>query len=695
MLVVVVSQVISQRKWLWYKDRARPLSNLQKFDSGSRGSLGAMFLIPTVLRDDPITLMAATVLFASFLIGPFVQQASRTVECTFPVPEQHASLPYTHHVSGGWECVTGFESDCMASPSADLISTIMSGVTAPTSLENRVRATCITGNCTFPSGDPIRVQSADITNDEISTHSTAGMCNSCTDIASLVSRQVNNSQTKNESTHYELPNGLNFTMYRSTPDRSNIHLKTGNLTWLGDMLTPKLKSMSRWAYANVTFFSVDQYHTFFDGATGDWGSHIDPTGSVNMTAAVCILYPCLRTYTASVTNDELNEREIESHPMKIDLATSTVSETPSSWSGVNSRYLPTTYRNFYTAVKSPCRVDGQVYDISTNMSMYDKGTKLALYDFTDHGNPDSPPYASQDVVAPEQCIYRQDPRSVLSISWMLGEDVFLGLCRLGHNSGGFDNTACARARGRIYVSTGDSSGGLEKLGFQTTLRTLYNKGNHSFTNVSLWFDNFANIMTNKLRTQYGSAKFSQAELSQEAQGLVWQTTSCVAMHWQWLLYPSALTLVTACLLIWTILANWRHRNNRPVWKESILPLIFYGHSIRSEHSETFPTPSNEDDIAGETRGQPRAEKALLEASEMNKIGEKTMVTFNWLDGRVASSGITVHEERNRVTQRKTPTVTLQDDNSSFQLDELSFSRGSQDLTAQTSLLEAEHGGRAR
>jgi membrane protein YdbS with pleckstrin-like domain len=50
MLVVIVSQVVSQKKWDWYKEEhARPLSDLQQFDSGSRSSLGALFLIPTIL----------------------------------------------------------------------------------------------------------------------------------------------------------------------------------------------------------------------------------------------------------------------------------------------------------------------------------------------------------------------------------------------------------------------------------------------------------------------------------------------------------------------------------------------------------------------------------------------------------------------------------------------------------------------
>jgi hypothetical protein len=81
MLVVIVSQIICQQKWEWFGGvSARPLSDLQRFDSGSRGSFGALLLIPTVLLKDITALVAAIVLVASFLVGPFVQQASRTME---------------------------------------------------------------------------------------------------------------------------------------------------------------------------------------------------------------------------------------------------------------------------------------------------------------------------------------------------------------------------------------------------------------------------------------------------------------------------------------------------------------------------------------------------------------------------------------------------------------------------------------
>lgn len=67
MLVVVVSQIICQQKWDRYgKRHAQPLSNFQQFDSGSRGSLGALLLLPTVVLKDTVAFVAAMVLVVSF-----------------------------------------------------------------------------------------------------------------------------------------------------------------------------------------------------------------------------------------------------------------------------------------------------------------------------------------------------------------------------------------------------------------------------------------------------------------------------------------------------------------------------------------------------------------------------------------------------------------------------------------------------
>lgn len=204
MLVVIVSQVICQQKWEWL-GRSRPLSDVQRFESGSRGSFGALLLIPTVRSVDVTTLTAAIILVASFLVGPFVQQASRTTVCKFPGQELNASIPFAHYVPrrGGYLPLVNIR---MANSAPDTVLAILSAVTAPEGVENRVSASCSTGDCTFPNGDPM--EDKDPTIDDTTTHSTVGMCKICVNATSLVMRGDSYSRSGLQTTKWTLPNGM-------------------------------------------------------------------------------------------------------------------------------------------------------------------------------------------------------------------------------------------------------------------------------------------------------------------------------------------------------------------------------------------------------------------------------------------------------------------------------------------------------
>jgi hypothetical protein len=423
MLVVVVSQVISQRKWLWYYC-ARPLSDFQKFDSDSRGSLGAMMLLLTVFGKDLVTLVAASILFASLLVGPTVQQASRTRQCPFSVPG-NATLPCTHHARGAYICNTGTYT--MSVPSIDCIVAILFGVTVPTGVENQIRPTGTTGNCTFPGGDPMNFRE-DPKDKESTTHSTTAMCSKCINIESLVLRQRSEPDTTNETTRYILPTSFNFSLYPAEL-RKHIHIMTERkLNWMGDLFMPEFKSISRWAYTNIIFIKVNQYRNLNKVSTPEYDR-----SPGNVTTVVCSLYPCVRTYMASITDNNLVEKEISTQVMKVDLSESKLKHlSPSkgveAWVSANSWNIEKSTAGDFTAVRSPCGVAGEVLDILTNMSYHPGGTKLALYDFTDQESPLSNQYTPQNITAPEQCIYRHDPFLARAVSETLQESVFNGRC---------------------------------------------------------------------------------------------------------------------------------------------------------------------------------------------------------------------------------------------------------------------------
>ncbi|UPX13759.1 uncharacterized protein EKO05_0004258 [Ascochyta rabiei] len=602
MLVVVVSQIISQRKWEWFGTiRERPVSDLQKFDSGSRGIVGAIQLLPTVLWRDLITSMAAIILFTSFLVGPSVQLASRTSECTFAASGLNASISFAHYIPRRSGYVSDVERDDLGVPAPDLITVILSAVTAPGSVENRIRGSCSTGNCTFPNGDPAHSEPGIPYDKDSVTHSTVAMCNKCTDISSLVVRE-------NSTCGYpvlSLPN--NMSVSRGCGGREVVRIQpNSDLSWMGELLTSELRTFSRWAYVNASFVGLNSY------------------ANETVAAVMCSLYPCVQTYTTSISNNEVSETKVGSKVMQLDMLWNDQVKEDGSQNTLENLFIS------YTAVQSPCRAQGQVYDLNNETSAWINGTDLALHDFTDYGHTGAAQPVSMNITAPKECIYRQHPQFVVAISRLLNHEIFNGSCRL---------TKTFNCRDAEQSDSDEKF--LPGLGAETVLRALYGESYTSLSNlttglsnVTEWFDLFAEAMTRRFRSDYGSAdegdrKGEDLPLD-EIHGLAWQMTTCVSMRGVWLIFPISLTVITAALAIWTMAKNWRHRKSRPVWKDSTLPLIFYGRDIVDGALDKHSFDSCERASQDQSPNQTKDKINPLETRNMEKIGDSTAVTIPWL-----------------------------------------------------------------
>lgn len=621
LLVIVISQIICQQKWDWYSKPHR-LSDLQKFDSGSRGSLGALLLIPTVILKDAVTLIAAAVLVASFLVGPFVQQASRTMPCTFPATIQNASLPYARYVprQGGY-ARDFFSGPSSGMPLPDLTVAILSSITSPGGVENQISGSCPTGNCTFRDADQEAESPKFEIDDDNTTHSTVGMCNRCMNITSLV--ETGNTSSTGPRSTFRLPNGFNissgtgrhnaqFAIMRPAPD----------LLWLGDMLTPELQAASRWAYVNATFLAVN-------------------TSTSAPTAAVCALYPCLRTYATAIDNGKLLEEQVSTVVMGIGELRGGQS-SPEIMSEFNA--LDNSFRDYVT-IKSPCQVGEQKWEEGVDTSGFRNTTDITLYNFTDPNE-----FASRNLKAPESCIYRHDAEFAMAISKVLHEEVLDGSCAWTQN---FDCSKLGGARGY-----------LADLGVGTVLKNLTN-GEITYSNVTSWFDSFADVMTNRFRFQYGAAipkvnaTINRGDVTPlpvgEVKGIAWRVEVCVSAHRDWLALPIILTGVTTLLMLWTIASNWRTRRTKPLWKDDLLPLLFHRQNIDSHGPG--PLPWNRNDEEADAKDSTR----LMEASEMHSVGRRTMVTFHVpghpsLDDNGESSGVetVALQEYRKLSTRRVP-----------------------------------------
>ncbi|EXJ90957.1 hypothetical protein A1O1_04064 [Capronia coronata CBS 617.96] len=71
-LSLVVAEIISQHKWLWFRQSRRPLDDMSVFDSASRGPWGALKMLTKVhIRD--VSSLSALVTVLALVFDPFIQ----------------------------------------------------------------------------------------------------------------------------------------------------------------------------------------------------------------------------------------------------------------------------------------------------------------------------------------------------------------------------------------------------------------------------------------------------------------------------------------------------------------------------------------------------------------------------------------------------------------------------------------------
>ena len=182
----------------------------------------------------------------SFLVGPFVQQASRTAECCFTMDGVGATIPYAHFIprDGGYNKANTGPYD----PSANLSIALLSAVTAPQGVENGIVVNCPTGNCTFSGTDAREARKMGFRNMKQSIHSTVGVCSSCTDISPLISDR--------NGTAPRLPNDMRLGSVNASSGTLVLEVRPSqNLDWIGMLLTDETKNHARWAYTNITLLS--------------------------------------------------------------------------------------------------------------------------------------------------------------------------------------------------------------------------------------------------------------------------------------------------------------------------------------------------------------------------------------------------------------------------------------------------------
>ncbi|KAI7773154.1 hypothetical protein LA080_011737 [Diaporthe eres] len=410
----------------------------------------------------------------------------------------------------------------------DMQGAMINALVNPTGNDSKITATCQTGNCTFQSHSNV-------------SYSSIGLCSTCIDTTPLV--QVINTDDQllgyDESTDYTLPNytlpnylganiqafGLDLPFFAATPDP--------DMSWAASAFTDSYKGAVTNSILNISFLTFTQAPcTTISGVVSC--PHNVTTGGppLDYVATSCTLYPCLKNYQATVQQGVLNEQLVSTVPALLD-------------GGLPFRVgkMPN-----FTVLRDPCIV----YDVEYSATNLANVPRTAGRTFTNIS------VDGVNYTAPEECLCKLDWDYCLAMQDFMAHSLFSGIC--------------------VPAVLEPVEVGCEAW----WLSPLFNSLNATFESFSDAMDQFADAITNKFRTS-GSTNYDKFQ-KDEALGVATRMTICTAFDWQWLLLPLSLVATTAVLLLLTVLKNIKEYN-QPVWKSSVLPLIFYGINVRSLPSD--------------------------------------------------------------------------------------------------------------
>ncbi|KAF4445506.1 hypothetical protein F53441_10759 [Fusarium austroafricanum] len=525
-MLLVLAELLGQMGWQDLR-RPRPVSDLHHFDNASRGIWGAFMLLWSV-PPRFVSIVAALLVIISPAVTPFAQQAVATIPCSRAAPEKQAWLPISHHMPGtdAILAISPASYDINSGMKVDM----MSGLVNPKGKDTAIEGTCSTGNCTFP------VNSRGV------SHSSIAMCSSCIDTTELIKLKVGkDAQGTNgyfgKPYNFTLPNGQWIAINLS----SDLQTETGELGWALGIANSSFAAVADIAITNVTVLRFDKSACNSTGSANltcpmDRLNSELPEGMRNQNARAtsCALYPCVKQYKARIEAGSLYEEIVDTKALfyegKMDPWTS---------SGPNSSLRPNR-----TYVPPACVIEGKEYN---------------LENFTQSGDPKFPGQnliiQGTNYTIPNQCVY--------SLTFGYAR----ALARYTEEL--FDKGVCA------FSILGNRP--LDCLN-QWWLAPLYNT---SFTDMDRTFNQFTTAITNNFRKQRSPG--SRLPQTDQVVGEATEMAICTVFDWRWVMMPASLMAITTGLLIYAVVQSFMNPGV-PVWKTSILPLLFYGPNVLNDRT---------------------------------------------------------------------------------------------------------------
>ncbi|KAK6222498.1 hypothetical protein QIS74_04200 [Colletotrichum tabaci] len=539
-IVAAVAEIIGQIKWTWFAEQTRPLQHLEDFDAASRSVLGSMKLLAVVLWNlgfssaGFLAISAAAVTIASLTVAPVTQQAVRAEACSMLQDHVRSAIPAAHYVPGSsayYRVGAG-----MYEIEVDMKSAMIKGITDPASQDSNVQVACPSGNCSWPDwGTGV-------------THASIGVCSRCIDITSFVS-------PPNEGGNLTLPDSGAFI---NALGGKYMWMGYSNLTAYSRLFDDEFATASAVSLANFSTLMVSKSPCTSDDSAGarkltcphrlSQSDNSYFAGIGDYIAASCVLYPCLKEYSARYEGNVLTEDVVRTTP-----AVPNPAEQMSSANG----YQYSAFSN-YTAIQNPCVLDNGTWYDSSNRSQaaHVPGRTWANFSTPDDGAGEPQPGDTISIV-PNACLYKMDGTFFSALSRFLSVDLLSASCRYDSMQSG-------------HIDCQDV----------WWLTPLWANNNATTAGLAEAMDSFAWAVTNKLReTGLGPDVMRGVDAlrsrNAEVLGDVWASTTCTFFDRKYIALPAVLVAFCAFLLGWIIVTN--HTDpEQPVWKGSVLPLLFFG-----------------------------------------------------------------------------------------------------------------------
>lgn len=486
-MMLSITEGISELKWQWFT-KPRQLIDVNAFDSASRGPWGS-FLFLFNSRRHLLATFGAVITICALAIDPFSQQVLSYRNCLEPNDSVTAQISVTNRYTLTGGHIGARESALDNVMTLSIYNGLLSSVENGSSLGS---VTCPSGNCTFAS-------------DNGATYSSVAICQKSQDIT----QHIQNDTLADGIWNYSLPSGPRlgggFLLSSAVVDYLN------PVNYGADDLKNMLFTF------DALMFSLTREAPF---------------------AVRSSIYPCVKTWGANITLNELRETEITSVPMEFNYVTSYSYLTNhtlrnGSWQACNPTSHVTDTNTVPVTKNGPTTFDGPTYEPSFFANNMENGTTLWY---------------------PFDCTWMLGGGNGRAISWFL------------HGLFNYNNVTLA-----VVTPLGD-----------LWLQNLYMKGTANMSTVNDYMKRLASSMTATIRSHGDPAP---APYTNYASGAVLENQTCIHVRWAWLALPASLVLCSITFLAATIKLTSAKRCTDPAkaWiatagplKSSPLPLLFHG-----------------------------------------------------------------------------------------------------------------------